>query len=374
MIAEAVIASHAQGYRPEWDKLDIKTIHEDFDLHQAVRYTTTRIANAFVTKADKYISHYSTLTHVKGQPFVICIAPYDSPFTFDWALHALRRVLYQFDQPIVHRGEGRDDPIIIGHSGVETVTKDNGRDIELGFFRDSRFNHVSAVIFSSVATFSKARLLSDDPMKTTFIRAERYNAMGTTPLITVAQKPQYKESLLDGLLVCLNPYATRPLDIRPFVGRGIGFESWDYDAHQYICDVPHEWLIRRFMWTVRVSENMKPQTANKSKEYKVVGRPKWPDGELRPIPAALPPFVDNHMAHCGEWTAIVCRDLVDNTWQAMAIHSIVYTIPEFRDHNHNDDVDMIMTGMDHDTKDEAFIAIKAQIAHSSTKRVPTKES
>jgi hypothetical protein len=366
--AEATVAKEAEGHRPEWDKYDLRKAHDIADLAQRVRYTTVRLASRFVSKVAEYRKKYSALPHIKGRPFVLCIAPFDQPFTFDLAQQAMRRVLYRADTPIFQRDPKTGEAIVFGVSEVDRVTKDAGVDVPLGVFCDASFSEVSAVIFSTTATWCKVRALSADSEEGTIFRAERYNAHGTIPLLTVAKKPQYRETLLDGLILCLNPFASHPIDVEPFLNREIALESWHREAQTYVGAAPHEWLIRRFCLTANVVPEVTPAPKPPARVYKEIKVPVWPNGELRPVPVVMWPAVDQHMAHLDGWTVVVFRDAVDDAWEAMAIHAIVHTIPEFREKNNDDAIQTVMAINDYPSRDGAFEAIKKAIKAAKRSR------
>lgn len=178
---EATTAREAEGHRPEWDKDDLIKSRDIAGLAQRLRYTTVRLANSFDTKVKKYRKEYSKLPHVKGNPFLLCMAPFDQPFTFDLAQQAMRRVLYRADQPIIERDPKTGEARLLGVSEVDSITKESGVEFPLGMFCSDAYAEVSAVIFSTTATWSKVRALSADPEEYTLFRAERYNAYGTIP-------------------------------------------------------------------------------------------------------------------------------------------------------------------------------------------------
>jgi hypothetical protein len=330
---EATIAREADGYRPEWDKYDLIKSRKIDDLAQRVRYTTVRLASRFVSKVSEYRQKYARLTHVKKKPFLLCIAPFDQPFTFDLAQQAMRRVLYRADTPMFRRHPETGEAIVLGVSEVDTVTKDGGAEVPLGMFCDASYAEVSAVLFSTTATWSKVRALSEDPEAATIFRAERYNAYASFPLITVAPKPQYRETLLDGLILCLNPFAAQPFDVRAFANREIAMETWHREAEAHISDAPHEWLIRRFCMTLRTRDKVPPLEVPQPTRYKRITPPAWPNGELRHVPAIVWPASTNWMAHVDGWTAVIFHDGIDGTWHGFAVKQIAHTIPEVRDIN-----------------------------------------
>jgi hypothetical protein len=370
--AEATIAREADGHRPEWDKYDLIKSHDITELAQRVRYTTVRLASRFVSKVQEYRTKYANLAHMQGKPFLLCLAPFDQPFTFDLAQQAMRRVLYRADQPIFERDSKTGEARLLGVSEVDSVMKDSGVEFPLGMFCDDRYAEVSAVLFSTTATWSKVRALSRDPEEHTLFRAERHNAYGTIPLVTVAKKPQYRETLLDGLTLCLNPYAANPFDISSFLNREIAIDSWHHESQSYISNAPHEWLIRRFCFTARPTTEL-TLPPRSSAEYKTIATPAWPDSELRQLPAIMWPASTNWMAHFEGWTIVVLQDGIDGTWHGFAVEQIAHTIPEVREINKRGIVRSVWRMDDHATREEAFVDIKNAVL-DTTKAKYSKKS
>ncbi|MDQ0972382.1 hypothetical protein QFZ31_002260 [Neobacillus niacini] len=102
-LIEATIASHAKDETPEWQKNYSEEELNEWTKEKIVDNATLRLANAFIGKSRKYTYSYKKLPHVKGKPYVIAIAPFDSPYLFLQNHHAIQRVLYGFDR--FRRGE-----------------------------------------------------------------------------------------------------------------------------------------------------------------------------------------------------------------------------------------------------------------------------
>jgi hypothetical protein len=255
---------------------------------------------------------------------------------------------------------------------VDAITKDSGVDVPLGMFCHQEYAEVSAVLFITLATWSKVRALSYDPEELTLFRAERYNAYGTIPLLTVAKKPHYRESLLDGMTVCLNPFANHPLDIRPFLDREIAIEWWHPEAQAFIGEAPHEWLIRRFCFTARPTNSPLPPEKSPPKAYKTIVPPAWPNGVLRHVPTVMWPASTNWMAHLDGWTVVVLQDGIDGTWHGFAVEKIAHTIPEVRDINKSRKVRSVWRMDDHPSRESAFEDVKQAVAEAQTKRKPRR--
>jgi hypothetical protein len=206
---EAVIASNSVDGRAEFDKEphDIPREFREFNLRAMIRN-----ANSLTVKNRKFKESYSSLPHVAGRPFVVALSPFDQPFAHMECQRPIEAVLhdyyvdedsFDFDRPDVRSLEGKS---------LGTIYKGNGSPIELGFFKREEFADISAVIFSSSATYGKASALSSDPNEATMFYALRSNSRFVRPTLIQKLKPQYNEHLLDGLRIYHNPNARIPLD------------------------------------------------------------------------------------------------------------------------------------------------------------------
>jgi hypothetical protein len=207
---EATVALHAQGSTPEYLKLGGEVPE---DLNELNRQTILRIRNSLDAKQKKYSKLYSSLGHVKNRPFVIGLTAFDGPFARLACQRAIEAVLYGYyvdeERFLREGGSLRGQPI-------SSVTKDNLSEVSVGLFGREEFAWLSAVVFSSCATWGKVRALSSDPNPSIFFEALRLNSSGVVPHIVRAQKAQYSESLLDGLRVYHNPSATHKLNVNTF--------------------------------------------------------------------------------------------------------------------------------------------------------------
>lgn len=205
---EAAIASNAIGAPPEHDR---KHAEVPKDLNEFNHEAILRLSNALHKKHEKYKTHYSALPHVKNSPFVVALAPFDRPFFNMACQRAIQALLYNYyvdeEQWI---SEGVDLPA--PKSELFSVAKASGAKVELGLFQSELMSEVSAVIFSTCATWGKIRALSKDPNPNIWFTAARLNTSDPTPHLIKAKKAEYQESLLDGLQVYHNPFAVRPLD------------------------------------------------------------------------------------------------------------------------------------------------------------------
>lgn len=194
MVVEAVISSHAENATPEW----MKSIH---DLtgggHIEQRYTETlaRLYNSVDAKRRLYERRYSGLSHVQGKSFVIALHNFGTPDSFQLGDVAMQRLLYDIE-------------------GRKTFPKNENVSLPLGIFNRPEFACVSAVIYSSVATYGKVRALGRSTERFVFQATRIRNNSELIPI--AANKADYVESLRDGLRVFHNPNANEPLPFELF--------------------------------------------------------------------------------------------------------------------------------------------------------------
>ncbi len=225
---EATVASHAEGTLPEHAQAGA---HPPEDLNEFNRQTIIRLSNALHGKHKKYVDKYRALPHVEGKPFVVAIAAFDRPYfnlTCQRAIEALLYGYYVDEERWMANDPANSPP---PKSTMTSVTKDNGAIVELGVFQDNVMQEVSAVIFSSCASWGKVRALSKDPNPNIVFSAARQNMSGPMPHQIVASKKDYKETLLDGLRVYHNPSSNHPLDPAIFRNRDV-FQSYFSDECQ----------------------------------------------------------------------------------------------------------------------------------------------
>ncbi len=363
LTAEAVIASNADGYRPEWDRT-LET-YANMDRQQVLNYATIRIGNAIWSKYQKFKAEYANLAHVAGKAFVICLAPFEQPMFFVQNDHALRRVLYGFDEYLWLEGDD-GSRIIVGEILLDKIVKDNGAVIPLGFFLSPKMPEISAVIFSNTATFTKMRALSKDGATKVFFTAVRYDAHSPNPIMIGDWRPNYHETLLDGLHVCLNPYARFPLDVSPFKGREVTIHDMNRTTGEYEPNAPHGFLFQHgCMSFVHGIQAAALPTVSESR-YKVPASRSWEEGVLHPVPGQVMTFVDHHLAHYKGWTILVARDSCDNDWSAQATRGSFTCLADY--HRADKTKDFLLAGEWHESKKLALQQIMWKIDESVNDR------
>ncbi len=222
---EAVVASHPQGATPEFMK---EGAQAPMDLNEFNRQTILRIRNSLDAKRKKYQDRYSSLSHVKNRPFILAVTAFDKPFAQLTCQRAIEAVLYGYyvDEERFLREGGA----LKGHQ-IAAVTKDNQSDVPVGVFSSQDYAWLSAVVFSSCATWGKVRALSSDPNPNIVFQAVRLSSNGIAPYVVRAVKSSYSESLLDGLSVYHNPLATHQLSLEMFRHKDV-FQSFYSEKEQ----------------------------------------------------------------------------------------------------------------------------------------------
>lgn len=362
--AEATIASHPEGYTAEWERDISKDAIEKLDAEEIVVLASVRLANALATKHKKYLESYSKLEHVQGLPFVLCIAPFEQPFFFEQSDNAIRRVLYSFDRYLYKDMPEEQKRVIFGEAMFDSLVKSNGTEIELGFFRDERMKEVSAVIFSNCATFGKVRALSKNIDAPILFIAKRYNDHGLQPFHLVQEKKDYKETLLDGINLFLNPFAERPMPLDAFENKEISIHWLDLESDKYLVDSPHGFLFQRMCMNFLPSEETKElkRRIPDAKPMIQYAAPPWQEGELHKVNASVGPFSDHYLAHFKGWTILIAHDFIDDDWGAQAISTKVKTIPRFVQVNSSEKPIHLMADEFYATKETALEAIQLKIS------------
>jgi len=326
--AEATVAQHPDGFLPEWDSQIPKA--DEVDLDALLDLAAIRLSNSLVSKHEKYLRAYRELDVVRDRPFVICLAPFEQPLFWLQRDRALRRVLYRYDAPIARTDAEKGEHVVFGHTWFDDAPKRADHSIKLGYFAEPGMEDVSAVVFSSCATWGKARALGTGGRPAVY-EAFRYNEKGVIPHRVRQREGDYQETLLDGLHVYLNPFAQRPLPVDMFRGREVAIHGFDPQTGEYLPMVPDGFLFERCVLGV----------ADRSDELYAVARgseyrqnvPQWPERKLVPVGGAAFTFVDNHMAHHRGWTILIARDTVDDEWGAQAIPGQYRSVPSFVEAN-----------------------------------------
>jgi len=215
---EATTANHAADRAPEWGKPLTPEFFDSVDFNELNRIAIIRLANAFMSKSKKYQEKYTSHAHVKGRPFVLAVAPFEQP---GFHLQAYRPIEALLFDHYVDEAEYLANPERFPNGpltkSLGSVEKDNGAEIELGFFQNPRFSHISAVIFSHLATWGKVDAMCGNP--DAIINSIWLTHKGMRPV--VARASAGPEKITDGLRIYHNPYAIHPLPLEVFRREGV---------------------------------------------------------------------------------------------------------------------------------------------------------
>jgi hypothetical protein len=227
---EATVASHAQGSSPEHAQSGAPV---PADLNEFNRQTIIRISNSIDAKRRKYVESYSELSHVKNRPFVLAVSAFDRPHARLTCQRAIEAVLFAYyvDEERFLREGGS-----LKGQHLESVIKDNGSPVPLGIFASEDFAWLSAVIFSSCASWGKVRALSSDPNPNIVFQTVRRNLSDVMSHVGKTRKSEYSESLLDGLRVYHNPEATHKLDKSIFRNRDVFQSYYSEDEQDWVYE------------------------------------------------------------------------------------------------------------------------------------------
>lgn len=185
------------------------------DLSEFNRQAVLRLCNSLSSKIRKYRDSYSKLSHVEGKPYVIGLASFDRPFSHLAGHRPIMTALYgvYFDEEATIES-GSETVIQIP---VDGVVKNESSTVPVGYFQSDEFSEVSAVIYSSLATWGKIRALADDDSAMSIYTSYHPPVDGTLiPEIKRMKKCDYEEHLVDGLHIFHNPFAEHPLGVETF--------------------------------------------------------------------------------------------------------------------------------------------------------------
>lgn len=245
---EATIAAPAAGGQPPHG-FSLSEIPENFNKFNAD--SVVRICNSFSSKESKYRDSYSNYEHVQKKPYVIAIASYDRPLSHMAANRPIIAALYglYYDEDITIERQLPD----VFQYGVHAAAKNENTDIPVGLFLDDTYKHVSAVIYSSLATWGKVRAMADNPEALSVYVTLHPNEEDIMPTIKRAEKKNYSENLLDGLYILHNPFAEFPLDKSIFDHPRVAqiFMNREGDLEM---DAPIDFLLMRFLQSIKVRE------------------------------------------------------------------------------------------------------------------------
>jgi hypothetical protein len=186
---EAVVSNPSEGSPPEWLK-SLRDVSDPRDVEPRWLETLARLYNSLDGKRAIYERRYSAMPHVEGKPFILALHNFSTPDSFQLGDVAMQRLLYDLEKR-------------------ETFLKNGKVALHLGIFDRPEYRDVSAVMYSSVATYGKVRALGRSNADLYFQAIRIRNNVEILPIF--GKKADYQESLRDGLRIFHNPNASRPL-------------------------------------------------------------------------------------------------------------------------------------------------------------------
>ncbi|GGJ34827.1 hypothetical protein [Pseudomonas avellanae] len=207
---EATTANHAADGTPEWGLPLTPEFYNNVDFNELNRIAIIRLANSFMSKSQKYLNKYANHDHVKGYPFVLAVAPFEQPGFHLQAYRPIEALLFDhYVDEDEYRANPERFPTGPAVKSLGRVEKNNGSEIELGLFQNPRFRHISAVVFSHLATWGKVDAMCGNP--DAIISSMWLTPEGMKPVMNRAS--ECSETITDGLRIYHNPYATNPLPL-----------------------------------------------------------------------------------------------------------------------------------------------------------------
>jgi len=266
---EAVTANNPANENEEYYKP--KSFNESvaIESNDFLDQSTIKLIGKLKDKRDLFVGvknkkhPYSTLDHVKGNPFVVAVAPFDNHLSYTQNNMAINRVLYGINPPT------GNNPSEMLSEKVSHIVNRNGKRIDLGIFTNDSYKEISAVIFSTTGMFGKSVVQAKISK---FIRATKYRQMersvflkleGIEKLGMSHTKPSkgvdlfsmrfpfgdmicgsdmylyesshHIETHLDGLHVYYNPFAEVPLDKDLFLAHELTQNDYDIEKSEMVC-------------------------------------------------------------------------------------------------------------------------------------------
>ncbi|HHX8443355.1 hypothetical protein ACNO5M_17370 [Vibrio owensii] len=253
------------------EDLSLKSIGDNF-LDEA----TLKLAGKIRDKHKLYVGDgkkkhpYASLEHVKGNPFVLAVAPFDRSFAQTQNNTAINRVLYGLEPPTGHQSRQKT---------VAYIPNRNGQNVDLGIFTNDSYKEISAVIFSTTGTFGKAVVQAGTA---SFMRVTRLRKMGIVEFLAkegydkigrslnevsegytvgservfegfdvcghdmfIYDTQYHNETHLDGLQIYHNPYALEPLNTDDFKCREVVHYYYDTETGEMLMQYNDNALVSR---------------------------------------------------------------------------------------------------------------------------------
>ncbi|MGE7662653.1 hypothetical protein ACQKL6_13280 [Peribacillus sp. NPDC097197] len=212
ILVEAVATKNPKDSAPEHElKQKINQIFKlgrnlDGVHDEIVQLASERISQSIQSKHEMYQKKYSKLEHVKEKPFILAVGAFEQPFFFLQGIGAIQKVCYGLTNAEYKGGQ----PHMKYNDHM--FKKKTGAPISIGLFNNDKYKEISGILFSSVASIGKVRALSLKKSKDIYFHTSSYNDYDTKGDTKVIVHTKYRESLLDGLSLYLNPFAEHPID------------------------------------------------------------------------------------------------------------------------------------------------------------------
>lgn len=220
---EAVVSEIRKGGKTEEHRTiedverNLYPISTREEFAELIDEAIVRHSSAFFSKLKKYRGFEHKCKKIKGYvecdwinpktPYIIAISSYDQIFYGREFTYSMNALLYgQYFDPLTKK-----------YASKSSIKKPGtGANINLGLFNDASHHEVSAVIFSSTLTLGKLASLykSNNPSFDSVLNVRHFTEQPHFRLHEVTS--DNPETLLDGLYVFHNPYASNPLDIELF--------------------------------------------------------------------------------------------------------------------------------------------------------------
>jgi len=251
IVVEATTASAAIGKIPEWEKKleAVPTRFKKMNIESIIR-----LSNSIVSKHKKYKYSYCNLDHVKSNPFVIAVAPFEQPYFHQQYDVPIMALLYDY---YVDEDAYNDNRHLYPNGppdvSMGSVAKENEAEVELGFFKNDSYSEISAILLSTTATWGKVEAMSCNPNIARQINTVWWSKIDNTPIHRSSTVQEHKEKIRDGLLVFHNPYAEHPVDADVFKADGIVQVFADPITRKLTKQINGDCLIHRLSMNIIVT-------------------------------------------------------------------------------------------------------------------------
>ncbi len=266
------------------DQPPTATQRKTFNERDFKKRSALKLAGKIRDKLDLYRGSngkkhpYSSMSHVRGRPLVVAIAPFDSEFSLTQNNELINMVLFGLAPPVL---EGPN----LGKQGkITSLLKASGAPVEMGIFTNDSFKEVSAVFFSTVGTFGKAvveskinrlvratryRLIDKDKVEPSSefwqVGTHRFQFAALNYLLTQRRESDHqiggadmliqhssfhRETHLDGLQVYFNPYAEVPFDPKFPWPAEVALNYYDVESGEHIQAHPDGALVSRQIYEI----------------------------------------------------------------------------------------------------------------------------